>query len=223
MHPELTTLETKLLDYIQHRLDAQAASPSFEEMRQALKLSSKDHVFRLLAGLEARGYVERQTGRKRTLTLLRSSDGRPYRLTRAVRIPLLGLAPASFGQDTLDGFAPDEYLELTQQLVPDEAGIYALRVSGDSLIDAHINDGDVVVLRQQQEANNGDLVQVWLAPEQSPTVKRYYRQGKLIWLHPENPALQPRSYREEDVRVQGKVVLVLRALERGTLERKRAA
>ncbi|NUQ36799.1 MAG: repressor LexA [Caldilineales bacterium] len=214
MTPSLSVPETKLLDTLQRRLDAQAPSPTFEELRVALRLTSKNQVSQLVAGLEQRGYIARAAGRKRTLTLLRGSDGRPYHLTRVVHVPLLGLAPASFGQDTLDGFAPDEYLALTQDLVPDETGLYALRVSGDSLSDAHINDGDLVVLRQQQEASDGDLVQVWLRREDAATVKRYFRQGKIIWLHPENRALKPRCYPEEDVRVQGKVVLVLRSLER---------
>lgn len=214
MIDSLCDLEIKLLDYLEVYLDRQHLTPSYEEIRRALRLSSKDHVSRLLDNLEEQDFIERKRGRSRSISLLRTSDGRPFHLARTVRIPLVGLAPASFGQDTLDGFDPETYIELTQDLVPDETGIYALRVSGDSMIDAHINDGDVVVLRQQEEARNGDLVQVWLHSEENATLKRYYRQGNLICLRPENPALQPRYYPEDEVRVQGKVVLVLRSLER---------
>ncbi len=214
MSPTLTTQEQQLVMYLEHCLNHQASPPSFEEIRCALGLTSKDHVARLVDHLETKGYVRRQPNRSRSLVLERSADGQPFRLGRTVRVPLLGFGPASFDRPIFDGFGPERYLDLTRDLVPDETGVYALLARGDSLIDANIHDGDIVVLRQQEEAWNGDLVQVWVTADESVTVKRWYREGKRICLKPENTAIKPRYFREEDVRVQGKVILVIHRLER---------
>ncbi|RME83834.1 MAG: repressor LexA [Caldilineae bacterium] len=214
MNVELTPLERSLVELLESRLDGQAAIPSYEEIRQALHLSSKDHVSRLINSLERKGYIRRQPGKSRSLQLLRGSDHDPIRFVRTVRIPLLALVPASFGVDTHDGFEPDAYLELTRDLIPDDKGIYALRVSGSSMVDAMINDGDIVILRHQEEAANNDLVQVWINSEQTTTLKRYSRRGDRICLKPENPRLPPRYFRADDVKIQGKVVMVIRHLER---------
>lgn len=213
MSPELTTLESRLLAFVQESLEQQAGIPSFEEMRRGLNLTSKDHVSRLIDSLEEKGFVRRQPNRSRSLILLRLSDGSPFRLARTVRIPLLAVAPASFDRPVFDGFGPDNYLELTRELVPDETGIYALQVRGDSMTDAFINDGDIVVLRQQQEAHNGDLVQVWVRPDESITLKRFFRDGSRIRLQPENASMKPRFFDPEDIRVQGKVMLVIRRVQ----------
>ncbi len=213
MSPELTELESRLLGFVHECLENQAGVPSFEEIRRGLDLRSKDHVSRLIDSLETKGYLRRQPNRSRALIVLRLGDGRPFHLSRTVRVPLLAVAPASFDRPVYDGFGPDNYLELTRDLVPDETGIYAMQVRGDSMTDAFINDGDIVVLRQQQEARNGDLVQVWVRPDESITLKRFFRDGSRICLKPENPTMIPRYFGEEDVRVQGKVVLVIRRLE----------
>ena len=210
---KLNELERKLVDYLETRMYRQTGVPSYEEIRQALQLSSKDFVSRLLDRLEANGYIRRQRGRSRALVLLRTSDGRPFHLGRTVQIPLLAIAPASFDLNPGDGFDPDSYIELTRDLIPDETGIYALHVRGDSMVDAMINDGDVVVLRQQQQAHNGDLVQVWVNSEESATLKRFYHEGNRICLRPENPSMKPRYFPADDIQVQGKVVLVIRRLE----------
>lgn len=213
MSPELTTLESRLLNFVQERLEQQGGAPSFEEMRRDLQLTSKDHVSRLIDSLEEKGFVRRQPNRSRSLILLRLSDGRPFHLARTVRIPLLAVAPASFDRPVFDGFGPDSYLDLTRDLVPDETGIYALQVRGESMTDAYINDGDIVVLRQQQEADSGDLVQVWVRPDESVTLKRFYRDGGRICLKPENTSMKPRFFDPDDIRVQGKVMLVIRRVE----------
>ena len=214
MLPRLSETETALVDYLENYLNTRTAVPSYEEIRCALNLSSKDHVSRLVEHLEELGYIRREPGRSRSLHLLRTCDGFRFHLGRTVRIPLLAIAPASFDQASHDGFDPDSYIELTRDLIPDENGIYALQVRGDSMVDAYISNGDIVVLRQQEEARNGDLVQVWVRPDESPTLKRYFIEGNRICLKPENPTMQPRYYRSEDVQVQGRVVLVIRRLER---------
>ncbi len=214
MYTRLNETESALVDFLEACLNTHAAVPSYEEIRCALNLSSKDHVSRLLDRLEKLGYIQREAGRSRSLHLLRTRNGAQFRLGRTVRVPLLAVAPASFDQASHDGFDPDTYIELTRDLVPDEAGIYALQVRGDSMVDAFISSGDIVVLRQQEEARNGDLVQVWVRPDESPTLKRYFHDGHRVCLKPENPTMQPRYYRPEDVQVQGRVVLVIRHMER---------
>jgi len=213
MTKQLNELECRLLDYIEERLSEDADIPSYEEIRSELQLSSKDHVSRLLDTLEDKAFIQRRRGRSRSLMLIRTSDGRGYFLGRTVRIPLLAVAAASFDQDPYDGFEPESYIELTRDLVPDETGIYALQVRGDSMIDAMISDGDIVVLRQQEIAHNGDLVQVWVNSEESATLKRFYHEKGKIKLQPENPTMQPRYFPPHDIQIQGKVVLVIRQLE----------
>ena len=154
-------------------------------------------------------HIRCQRGQSQALVLLRTSDDFPFHLERTVQVPLLAIAPASFDLNPGDGFDPDSYIELTRDLIPDETGIYTLQVSGDSMVDAMINDGDVVVLRQQQEARNGDLVQVWVNSEESATLKRFYRDGNRICLKPENPMMKSRYFPSNDIQVQGKVVMVI--------------
>lgn len=213
MSPEPTQLESRLITFIQESLEQQAGIPSFEEIRRGLNLSSKDHVSRLIDSLVDKGFLRRQPNRSRSLVLLRLSDGRPFRLAHTVFVPLLAVAPASFDRPVFDGFGPDNFLELSRDLVPDETGIYAMQVRGDSMTDAFINDGDIVVLRQQQEAHNGDLVQVWVRPDESITLKRFFRDGSRIRLQPENAEIRPRFFAPEDIRVQGKVMLVIRRIQ----------
>ena len=209
----LSALEIRLLDYLEDRLDQQAGVPSYEEMRRALGLTSKDHVFRLLDSLERQGFVQRVPNQRRSLHLVRSSDGRPYRHGRTVRIPLLATIPASFGREVYDGFSPESFLELTRDLVPNDDGIYALQVRGDSMVDAMINHGDIVLMRHQKEARNGDLVAVWLRKEGTSTLKRYFLEGNRVRLQPENHNMSARYLPAQDVEVQGKVVMVIRQFE----------
>ena len=108
----------------------------------------------------------------------------------------------------------DAVVELTRDIVDDDPNLYALEVRGDSMIDALIHDGDMVVMKHQQEATNGELVAVWLKSEKETTLKRFYREKDRVRLQPANPTMQPIYVHPSNVEIQGKVVLVIRKLER---------
>ena len=110
------------------------------------------------------------------------------------------------------GIFGDETIELTRGIIKDTDGIYALQVKGNSMIDALIHDGDIVVMKHQQHAENGDLVAVWLRDEKETTLKRFYLEGDRVRLQPANPTMEPLYFPANNVEIQGKVVCVIRQL-----------
>jgi repressor LexA len=105
---------------------------------------------------------------------------------------------------------PDDYLELTRDIVAEQEGLYALQVKGNSMIDALVNDGDIVVLKHQKEAHNGEMVAVWLRDRDETTLKRFYRENRHVRLQPANPSMPPMIIDPSIVEVQGRVVAVIR-------------
>jgi repressor LexA len=115
--------------------------------------------------------------------------------------------------DDLQGAEPAETIELSADLVPDNGtDLFALRVKGHSMVDSLINDGDVVLLRNQQTCENGETVAVWLKDEKETTLKKLYREGNRIRLQPANVTMEPIYTRPENVEIQGKLVTVVRSL-----------
>ena len=141
------------------------------------------------------------------------TDATPRNL---VPIPLVGRIFASEPvsvPDAPSSFAPDEAINLTRDLVGNGTDLFALEVRGDSMIDAMIGDGDVVVMKRQIRARNGDLVAVWLNDSEETTLKHFYLENGRVRLQPANPTMQPIYANPANVRVQGKVVLVLRRMD----------
>jgi repressor LexA len=212
---ELTEIEVKALDYLDRTLRP-GFCPSREEISRALGLGARGyHVTRLLSSLLDKGYISLLPGRSRAIRLLKRADGRPVQ-PGAVWVPLVGQvvagAPApSFGQQ--DNPFAGEAIELTRSLVGSQDGLFALRIAGDSMIDALVHDGDVVVLRETHTACNGDMVAAAVTEEdgqEATTLKHFHRERGRVRLQPANPAMQPFIYAPERVRVIGKVVLVVR-------------
>ena len=135
-----------------------------------------------------------------------------------VSVPLVGRIFASEPvpmPDAPSSFAPEEAISLTRDMIGDDDGdIFALEVRGDSMIDAMINDGDIVVMKRRIMAQNGDLVAIWLRDEEETTLKHFYlEEDGRVRLQPANPTMKPIYADPANVRVQGKVVLVLRQME----------
>jgi repressor LexA len=137
-------------------------------------------------------------------------------LSRMVTIPLLGQIvagePIEVGNESFDVFDEDDVVEVGANMLPTKKteDLFALRVNGDSMIDAMVNDGDIVIMRQQETAENGDMVAVWIESNGTTTLKHFYRDGTQIRLQPANPTMEPIYVPADDVRVQGKVMMVLR-------------
>ena len=229
----LTRKQLELLLFINERLKEEGVPPSFEEMKTALDLQSKSGVHRLIVALEERGFLKRMPNRARALEVIKlpeshtpslvkkgftpnviegslgkvkpmsaANDGIP----RAIAIPMMGRiaagVPISAIQDhTANIMVPPEMLGGGEH--------FALEVKGDSMIEAGIFEGDTVVIRKGDVANNGDIV-VALVDDEEATLKRLRRKGVSIALEAANPAYETRIFGPDRVRVQGRLVGLMR-------------
>jgi repressor LexA len=208
----LTEKQQKILNFIRRFTRENQYPPTIREIGADVNISSTSVVNYNLNALQREGYITRDRTISRGIRLegfvLESG-------VDLVNIPLAGRIVAGTPIPVPDsGFDAEggETIALTRDIVKDEPGVYALRVSGDSMIDALINDGDIVIMKQQQEARNGDLVAVWLRDEQETTLKRFYLEDGRVRLQPANPTMEPIFARPENVEIQGKVIVVIRRL-----------
>jgi repressor LexA len=230
----LTRKQHDLLSFIHTRLQTSGVSPSFEEMKEALALKSKSGVHRLISALEERRFIRRLPNRARALEVLRLPEG----IATASAVPAAPPAPApsnvvqaDFGRRGAAPAAANDVIELplhgriaagqpieaferdaalsvpTALLGPGEH--YALEVSGDSMVDAGILDGDYALIRRCDTARDGEIV-VALVDNQDATLKYLHKDGGMVRLDPANAAYEPQRYLPSRVRIQGKLVGLLR-------------
>ncbi len=213
----LNTLEVAVLDALARTLRP-GFCPSREELSQAVGLGSRGYrINKLLEGLEERGYVALDAGRSRTITLLRTADGKRFSFN-TIWVPLVGQivagAPLPAVGQAENPFA-DEAIELTRGLVRGHEQPFALRVHGNSMVDALVNDGDIVVLAQTTDIHNGDMVAALIMGtdgQEVTTLKHFYRENGHVRLQPANPEMPPLFFPPSRVTVQGKVILVIRQM-----------
>lgn len=201
--------QSRMLEAIRQSLTQRGYPPTVRELCDAVGISSTSVVNYNLKRLEDQGFLRRNPDVSRGIQLLTDLPAN----NRTVEVPLLGRIAAGVPIPIPDSdFAPfaEETIALTRDILPDDSGIYALEVRGNSMVDALINDGDVVVIKYQDVADNGDLVAVWLREERETTLKRFYHEGDRVRLQPANPLMQPIYAHPANVQVQGKVVLVIR-------------
>jgi repressor LexA len=220
----LTAKQHELLRFIQQRLEETGISPSFEEMKEALDLKSKSGVHRLISALEERGFLRRLPNRARALEVVRQpEDVTPSRAAGSVaQMPAPRRAAPEPANDVIElplhgriaAGAPIEALE-GQSTLPVPAALlgpgehYALEVSGDSMVEAGIFDGDFALVRRTDTARDGEIV-VALVRGEEATLKYLRREGGQIRLDPANAAYDPQYYRPDEVQVQGKLAGLLR-------------
>jgi len=210
---ELSAKQRRILEFIQGFIDEHDYPPSIRQIQEACDISSTSVVDYNLRILEKQGYIRRDREVSRAIELLEPGGRRP----RVVAVPIIGTIAA--GQpipvptaDTWQGYDPDETLEVSPDMVGAHENIYALRVKGSSMIDALVNDGDIVIMEAASSARDGDMVAAWLKREQEATLKRYYREGSQVRLQPANETMQPIRTDADNVEVQGKVIGAVRAL-----------
>jgi repressor LexA len=221
----LTRKQNDLLRFIHARLAADGVSPSFEEMKEALDLKSKSGVHRLINALEERAFIRRLPNRARALEILRMpeagtpalrkadtaprSDVRPSPLLVAandvISLPLHGRIAAGLPVEALES---DRMLSVPAALLG-PGDHYALEVSGDSMIEAGIFDGDYALVKRCDTARDGEIV-VALIDDSEATLKYLRHEGSMIRLDPANSAYEPQRYQPQQVRVQGKLAGLLR-------------
>jgi repressor LexA len=208
----LSERQQRILEFIRQFTLENEYPPTIREIGTAVGISSTSVVNYNLNILQREGHIIRNKEVSRGIRLM---EGLQLASSNIVRVPLLGRIAAGLPIPVPDSdFSPfaGDSVELTRDIVKEEEGIYALEVRGDSMIDALIHDGDIVVMKHQQEANNGDLVAVWLKDEKETTLKRFYHEGSRVRLQPANPTMEPIYADASDVEVQGKVIVVIRQL-----------
>ena len=224
----LTRKQLDLLKFINERLQKDGVPPSFDEMKEALNLRSKSGIHRLITALEERGFIRRLAHRARAIEIVRLPDamigggftpevvqgGRaaphPQAIpveVNAMEIPVMGRIAAGTPIEAIQEVS--HTVAVPGSMLSNSGKHFALEVKGDSMIDAGINNGDVVVIREQVTADNGDIV-VALVEDQEATLKRFRKHGSSIALEAANPAYETRVYRDDQVRVQGRLVGLVR-------------
>jgi repressor LexA len=198
-----TLRQQAMLDFIETFIAHNHYPPTYEEIRRGLGLSTKSLVNHHLSALEEAGYIERDRSTSRGLRL-RVGNGQ-----ETFRVPIVGSIVAGLPVTSFVD-AASEALLLTSQIVPPQEGLFALRVRGDSMIDAMVNDGDLVVMKRQSVARDGEMVAVRLIDRDETTLKHFFREPGRIRLQPANPHMQPIFAQPHNVEVQGKVVAVIR-------------
>ena len=226
----LTRKQLQLLDFIRLRMEEEGVPPSFDEMKEALDLRSKSGIHRLITALEERGFIRRLAHRARAIEILKLPDAMerpgftpkviqgarsdpprgamPVHAIDAMEIPVMGRIAAGVPIEAISEVS--HHVAVPGSMLSGQGQHYALEVKGDSMIDAGINDGDIVVIREQTTADNGDIV-VALVENAEATLKRFRRRGSMIALEAANPAYETRVFQDHQVKVQGRLVGLIRS------------
>lgn len=206
----LTAKQRELLLFIDARLKESGISPSFDEMREALDLKSKSGVHRLISALEERGFIRRLPNRARALDVVKLPETRPRPAAPApandtIDIPLHGRIAAGTPIEALQG--TESFSVPAALLGPGEH--YALEVSGDSMVEEGILDGDFALIRKVDTARDGEIV-VALIDDEEATLKTFRREGNMIRLDPANRQYEPQRYDPRRVQIQGRLAGLIR-------------
>ena len=226
----LTRKQLDLLEFIHRRVQRDGVPPSFDEMKEALDLRSKSGIHRLITALEERGFIRRLAHRARAIEIIKLPDALNKERTfvpkviegdkappphnamavvaHAVELPVMGRIAAGVPIEAISEVS--HKVAVPGQMLSGKGHHYALEVKGDSMIDVGINDGDIVVIRETVTAENGDIV-VALVEDQEATLKRFRQQGNTIALEAANPAYETRLYRDDQIKVQGCLVGLIRS------------
>jgi repressor LexA len=212
----LTDRHQKILKYLDERL-SKGYPPSIREIGESTGISSTSVVTYYLKQLEEWGYIERDAKFSRALRL---SGKITHNL---IKIPILGPIAAGMpiqvpaeGRETYIGDEIDG-VDVARSVLPmgeKGADLFALKVQGESMIDAMVNDGDIVIMKRTEHASNGDMVAIWLPARDETTLKYFYKEKDNYRLQPANPTMKPIMIsKNEPLEIKGKVVMVIRNLE----------
>lgn len=205
--PGVSETRQRVLQFIRDFTDERGYAPTVRDIVKGCNLSSTAVVQHHLNILERQGYLRRDPQVFRSIQLVGKKS--------VIPVPLLGniAAGKSIPVPSSETWRSEalETLDLTEELTKGKE-VYALRVKGVSMIDALVDDGDIVLIRPANTAEDGDMVVVWLKEEQEVTLKRIYREPQRIRLQPANPLMEPVYHKPDNVEIQGKVIGVIRKL-----------
>lgn len=209
MSDGLSEKQRDILRFLEQFIAEHDYPPSIRDIQQGCSISSTSVVDYNLKRLEEKGLIRRDREVSRAIELLNRQG---ERRRRTVQVPLLGPIAAGIPIPTHpDSVAPLDIIELTEEQVRGKANLFALRVQGTSMIDALINDGDIVILEPRQTADPGEVVAAWIVDRGETTLKKYYPEGRKVRLQPMNSTMGPIMEDAANVQVQGRLVATIRS------------
>jgi len=206
----LSPKQERIINFVTEFLNDKGYPPTIRDIAAGCGISSTSVVAYNLNKLEQAGYIRRHSDISRGIKFLTPQQkGR-----KLVYIPIVGVIAAGEPIPVPDtgNIAPNEGLEVSEELIRGKQDIYALRVKGDSMLDALIGDGDIVLMDYVGSAENGDMVAIWLKEEQEVTLKRFFAEPNRIRLEPANRQMKPIYTTPDNVEIQGRVVAVIRRI-----------
>lgn len=229
----LSERQKKILEVLEQFQEDPGYPPSIREICDATEISSTSVVNYYLGQLEEMGYIERDARVSRGIRLLKTlaeisgsasqtAEAVRQRVAELMQIPLLGRivagSPMPVPSSDFAYFDKESMVDVARSLLPTRdatAGdLFALEVQGDSMIDAMVNDGDIVIMKASREARNGEMVAIWLNDKEETTLKYFYLENGQVRLQPANPTMEPIIIKDpKTVEIQGKVVMVIRQVE----------
>jgi repressor LexA len=227
----LSERHRKIMDFLDRFQDQSGYSPSIRQIGDSIGVKSTSLIDYYLNQLQQMGFIDRDEHVSRSIRVLKTPSA-AQRVTEVVRtaanvlsdmlrVPVVGRivasAPIPVPASDLNYFDSESGVDIARSLLPAKekvTDLFALEVSGDSMIDAMINDGDLIIMKKAQEARNGEMVAVWLDDNDETTLKYFYRENNRIRLQPANPTMGP-IYIEnpKSLRIMGKVVMVIRQVK----------
>ncbi|OGO49442.1 MAG: repressor LexA [Chloroflexi bacterium RBG_16_68_14] len=206
----LSAKQQKILEFLRRFIQEKDYPPSIRDIQLGCNISSTSVVDYNLKALERLGHIRRDREGSRAIELLDGSGRRPH----TVPVPIIGTIAAGQPipvptEETWSNIDYDNVVEVTRDMTGGKERVYALRVKGDSMIDALVNDGDIVIMEATSAAKNGDMVAAWLKREGEATLKKIFVDGERVRLQPANERVEPIFTDPENVEVQGRVLTTI--------------
>ncbi len=206
----LSTKQQAILDFLRQFIRDKDYPPSIRDIQLGCAISSTSVVDYNLKALERLGHIRRDREVSRAIELLDGSGRRPS----TIPVPIIGTIAAGEpipvpSADTWSNIDYDNVVEVTEEMTGGKAQVYALRVKGDSMIDALVNDGDIVIMEATQSAADGEMVAAWLKDTGEVTLKRFFMDGERVRLQPANAAMKPIFTEPENLEIQGRVLTTI--------------
>lgn len=209
----LSSKQQRIIDFVRNFWQDRGYPPTIRDIVAGCRISSTSVVDYNLDILEREGYIRRHREVSRGIELLARSSEKGHR----IQVPIIGQVAAGEPipvpvPETWDVTASSDTLEVTGDLTQGREGVYALKVKGSSMMDALINDGDIVLMQYVNTVENGEMAAIWLKEEKEATLKKFYAEPSRIRLQPANNQMQPMYANPQNVEIQGRVIAVIRQL-----------
>ncbi|WP_042356178.1 transcriptional repressor LexA [Bacillus rubiinfantis] len=204
---KISKRQQDILDFIKNEVKSKGYPPSVREIGEAVGLASSSTVHGHLARLESKGLIRRDPTKPRAIEILEIDEYANIPRSQVVNVPVVGKVTAGLPITAIENI--EEYFPLPERLAPADENVFMLEIMGESMIEAGILDGDYVIVKQQQTANNGEIV-VAMTEEDEATCKRFFKESDYIRLQPENSTMNPIILK--NVTILGKVIGVYRQI-----------